>query len=277
MFSRSPFSLTPWVRRLVIANAVVYLLTITVFTGAWFIQLFAFSPLEAARQPWTFLTYMFLHGGFLHLAFNLLMLLFFGPAVEERMGSWAFARYYFFCGFGGAALSFAVALIAPAMILGASAAVLGVALAFALYWPNQQVFVFPLPFPVKVKWVLVMLIVLDMAPAIRELVGAPGDAVAHFAHLGGLLFGFVYLKGEALVAARARGARGRRSEARVLVHPSAQVAKQREAPDSRPDRGEATQREIDRVLDKISAKGLGSLTAEERRFLDDMSRQLKRE
>src|SRR5438046_766179 len=131
---RSPFSLTPWVRRLLIANAVVYLLTITVFTGAWFFQLFAFAPLAAARQPWTFVSYMFLHEGFLHLAFNMLMLFFFGPAVEDRMGGGSFARYYFLCGLGGATLSFAIALMAPVSpFVGASAAVFGVSLAFAAY------------------------------------------------------------------------------------------------------------------------------------------------
>jgi hypothetical protein len=84
--TRPPFALTPWVRRLIAANAVVYLLTITVFTGAWFPQTFAFAPSAALTQPWTFLTYMFVHGGFLHLAFNMLMLFFFGPAVEDQMG-----------------------------------------------------------------------------------------------------------------------------------------------------------------------------------------------
>src|SRR4026208_1284148 len=91
---RTRFSVAPGVRGLLIANAVVYLLSVTVFTGGWFFHLFAFSPLEAARQPWTFLSYMFVHEGFLHLAFNMLMLFFFGPAVEERMGGLAFLRYY---------------------------------------------------------------------------------------------------------------------------------------------------------------------------------------
>ena len=108
---RSPLSLTPWVRRLIIANAVVYLLTITVFTGAWFVQSFAFDPLAVAKQPWTVASYMFLHAGFLHLAFNCLALFFFGPAVEEHMGGWAFIRYYFLCGIGGAVLSFALVFL----------------------------------------------------------------------------------------------------------------------------------------------------------------------
>lgn len=275
MPARSPFSLTPWVRRLIIANAVVYLLTITVFTGGWFVQAFAFTPVTVARQPWTLLTYMFLHAGFLHLAFNLLALFFFGPAVEEHMGGWPFIRYYFLCGFGGAVLSFAFALMMPAVttIIGASAAVYGVSLAFAYYWPNTPVYVFPLPVPVRVKWLVAVMAALDVAMAWSR----GGDGVAHLAHVGGFLFGFLYLKGESLLENRGRVVRGERSEAHVLVHPSAEVARQREAPPTRRDRDDATQREIDRVLDKISAKGISSLTADERRFLADQSRSRKKE
>lgn len=271
---RSPLSLTPWVRRLLIANAVVYFLTVTVFTGGWFVQTFAFAPLAVARQPWSVVTYMFLHGGFLHLAFNSLALFVFGRAVEDHMGGWAFLRYYFLCGIGGAVLSFAFVFVSPAQqILGASAAVYGVALAFAYYWPNTPVYVFPLPFPVKVKWMVVALAGLDVLSAF--VVRGGGDGVAHLAHLGGFIFGFIYLKTESLLANRASAVREQRSEARVLVHPSAEVARQREIPPTPRDREDATQREMDRVLDKISAKGMGSLTAEERRFLNDQSRHLK--
>src|SRR5207302_1356521 len=83
---------------------------------------FGFTPLLALARPWTFLTYMFLHAGLLHLAFNLLTLFVFGPPVEERMGSRAFLGYYLLCGLGGAALSFALMLLRPLdHIVGASA------------------------------------------------------------------------------------------------------------------------------------------------------------
>ena len=110
---RSPLSLTPWVRRLLVANAVVYLLQLTVFMGAWFGATFAFSPATALSQPWTFMSYMFVHNGFLHIAFNMLMLFFFGPAVEEKMGNTNFVRYYMLCGLGGAAFSFLINIVTP--------------------------------------------------------------------------------------------------------------------------------------------------------------------
>ncbi len=137
----SPLSLTPWVRRLLVANAVVYLLQLTVFMGSWFGETFAFSPSTALTQPWTFVSYMFVHNGFLHIAFNMLMLFFFGPAVEERMGSTSFARYYMLCGLGGAAFSFLINIVIPVRpFVGASAAVFGVALAFSAVCTSWRLF-----------------------------------------------------------------------------------------------------------------------------------------
>jgi membrane associated rhomboid family serine protease len=270
--ARSPLSLTPWVGRLLIANAVVYFLTLTVFSDASFLQWFAFSPETMAKQPWTVVTYMFLHSGFLHLAFNSLALFFFGPAVEEQMGGTGFLRYYLLCGLGGAALSFAFYFWSSAPVVGASAAIYGVALAFAYYWPNTPVYVFPIPRPIPVKWLVLTLAAIDVIWAYFRV-----GNVAHLAHLGGFLFGFLYLKGESLLASRSRGVREPRTEARVLVHPSAEVASQRELPKARANHEDATLREIDRVLDKISAKGMGSLTPEEKRFLVDQGRARKRD
>jgi len=274
MDGRSTFALTPWVRRLIAANAVVYLLTITVFTGTWFFRAFAFAPSTALAQPWTFVTYAFVHAGFLHLAFNMLMLFFFGPAVEERMGGRAFIGYYLFCGLGGAALSFAIALLAPvAPFVGASGAVLGVALAFALNWPDAPILVFPLPVPIKAKWLILGLAVVNLVPAVL----LAQDGVAHLAHLGGLLFGFLYLRGATLAAGAPRSTPQRRTRARARSGQSgAEGGRRRESsrrPASRPD--ETIQAKIDRLLDKISATGIDSLTPEERQLLAERSRQLR--
>src|SRR5512134_3113890 len=160
---------TPWVRRLLMANAVVYLLAATVFTGPWFERALAFSPGGAADQPWTFGTYLFVHAGVLHLAVNMLVLLMFGPAVERRMGGGAFLRYYLLCGLGAPAVAFVLSLfIDVAPFVGASAAVFGVALAFALAWPQARIYVFPLPWPVPVQGLVAVLAVLDLAPLVLD-------------------------------------------------------------------------------------------------------------
>ncbi len=270
----SPFSLTPWVRGLMAANAMVYLLTITVFTGSWVIDFAAFSPVAVGSRWWTFVTYMFVHGGFLHLVFNMLLLFFFGPAVEERMGGASFGLYYFTCGIGGAIFSFAIALLTPvAPFVGASAAVLGVALAFAMNWPNAPVYIFPLPVPIKVKWLVAFLAIVDLLMARTGV----NDGVAHLAHLGGFLFGFIYLKSEQNVMRRAQNivTKQRRSRSIPRQRPKETIRAgqlRRHVPKSD---ARSHHDDIDRVLDKISASGLESLTPEERQLLDEVSRRLR--
>ncbi|MCZ6916198.1 MAG: rhomboid family intramembrane serine protease [Gemmatimonadetes bacterium] len=269
---RSPISLTPWVRRLLVANAVVYLLTITVFTGPWFLQLFAFDPAMALQRPWTLGTYMFLHGGFFHLAFNMLMLFFFGPAVEDWLGGTAFARYYLFCGLGGAALSFGFLLFSPVtMVIGASAAVFGVALAFAVRWPNTPIYIFPIPIPIKAFWLVIALATIDLTFALLQV----QDGVAHLAHLGGFVFGLGYLRWG--IGGTQRSAPTTYQEpVRVLAHPATVHDQEAKEPHQAPQRNRPSYDDVDKVLDKISATGIESLTVDERRLLDDMSQRLRR-
>lgn len=267
--AESPFSLTPWVRGIIIANAVVFLLQKTVFTGPWFYEFFAFSPSQAGRHPWGFATYMFVHGGLLHLVFNMLMLFFFGPAVERRMGSNGFALYYFVCGLGGAIFSFAVSIITPVMpFVGASAAVFGVSLAFAVNWPNAEIYVFPLPFPVKAKWLVTFLAVVNLLAAVTSA----QDGVAHLAHLGGFLFGFLFLRAQAVAERGPRPVRRRPDVARLPKKEERTRVAAGRGDEARP---RDIQAQVDRLLDKISESGIESLTPAERRLLDDMSRQLR--
>jgi rhomboid family protein len=266
-------ALTPWVRRLLVANAVVYLLILTLFMGGgWFFDTFAFSPSRALTQPWTFVSYMFLHAGFLHLAFNMLMLFFFGSAVEQRMGSPAFIKYYLFCGLGGAALSFLIDLAFPIQpFVGASAAVFGVSLAFAVNWPNAEIMVFPIPIPIKAKWLVVGLATIDLTMAILQA----NSGVAHVAHLGGFLFGLMYLKGLPIMGERVSHTRQRDEEARVLVHPSAKAdTEEADEPIAQVQR-ESQQAVLNELLDKISKDGMASLTPSERKELEEMSRQFR--
>lgn len=268
----SPLSLTPWVRRLLVANAVVFLLRLTVFMGQWFPETFAFSPSTALTRPWTFLTYMFVHAGFLHLAFNMLMLFFFGPAVEERMGKSAFIKYYLFCGLGGAALSFVINLVSPVQpFVGASAAVFGVSLAFAIHWPNVRIFIFPIPIAIKAKWLVVGLATLDLTMAI---LGA-NDGVAHLAHLGGFLFGVLYFKGLPLMTEQVARTHGADRPVKVLVHSgAAEENEMEEEVQSIPPRHKPMD-DVDRLLDKILEHGMSSLTEAEKQLLAERSEELR--
>src|SRR6185437_11949964 len=100
--------LTPWVGRLIIANAVVLLLLMTVFTSPALQQALRFAPGEALHRPWTFVTYMFVHAGLLHLVLNMFMLYVFGVPVEHRLGGRTFFVYYLYCGIGAAVFSLAL-------------------------------------------------------------------------------------------------------------------------------------------------------------------------
>src|SRR5688572_18780691 len=114
------FSLTPWVKRLLIANIAVFLLTYAFRDITYYL---AFAPSEILSRPWTPITYMFVHGGIFHLLFNMLGLFFFGARLEDRWGSREFIKYYLVCGLGGAALSFVFAF--NNSVVGASGAVYG--------------------------------------------------------------------------------------------------------------------------------------------------------
>src|SRR2546425_7211892 len=122
------YGLTPWVRRLLVANLLVFLVQSTLFTNPDYSTAFAFSPQTAWEHPWTFVTYMFLHAGILHLVLNMLMLFFFGSSVEDRMGGRVFVLFYLLCGIGGAGAAVIFMQIVPGgQKNGASGAGLAVA------------------------------------------------------------------------------------------------------------------------------------------------------
>jgi membrane associated rhomboid family serine protease len=269
--------ITPWVGRLLAANAVVLLLQQTIFTSDYLTELLSFSSTFALQRPWTFVTYMFVHGGIFHLAANSLALFVFGPAVERRLGSPTFIFYYLYCGIGAAVFSMllhAVNLGADPFV-GASGAILGVAYAFSRIQPDAQLLVFPIPVPIRARWLILMLATFDVVGLFFF-----NDGIAHGAHLGGLLSGALYfvLRGIArpadpmpISSPRRRVPVAARGGGGAPIAPHAESAA-RPGRDPQPRHGEETA-EIDRVLDKISATGLASLTVEERRFLDAVARR----
>jgi membrane associated rhomboid family serine protease len=257
--------ITPWVLRLIAANAVVLLLMRTIFISPELASALAFTPADALREPWTFLTYMFVHAGLLHLLGNMLMLFVFGTAVESRMGSRAFILYYLLCGLGAAVFSLALSSVMNVgPFVGASGAVLGVALAFAIYWPV----------PIRARTLVALLVGLDVFFAFL----APSDGVAHLAHVGGVVFGYLYFRMQGL--SRRSPQPPPRAVERVVMVQSGSAEPERRTPvtPARPRRrvdADPVAAEVDRVLDKISEKGIASLTPAERRFLDEVSKQKK--
>lgn len=265
---RFGYQLTPWVKRLLIANAAVFFLTLVIGNPRWVADWLAFQPARLLTRPWGVFTYMFVHAGLGHVFMNMLVLFFFGPPLEEKWGSREFVKFYLICGMGGVALSL---LFASAPIIGASAAVYGIMMAFALAWPRTPIYVWGI-FPVQARWLIVFLFAMTFMSAF----GRGGGDIAHFAHLGGLITGFIYLKSD-WRAAEAMG-KVRKMATRKLAIVPRQDAERAEAGSIRPKRESVTAEKqmldaVDRVLDKISAQGMASLTVAEKKLLDDVSRR----
>jgi membrane associated rhomboid family serine protease len=256
------------VKRLLIANAVIF--AVTLLVGAPFVyEWFAFQPRNIVFRPWGVFTYMFVHGGFWHVALNMLVLFFFGPSLESRWGSSEFLKYYVLCGLGGVALSY---VFLPAAVIGASAAVYGVMLAFAMNWPDTPIYVWGI-FPVKAKWLVAFLFVVSLMNAVQ---GGAGGGVAHFAHLGGLITGFLYLRSDWRPGRKMKHLQTVVKARRMAIVPGGG------GPEAKPERGATrAQRDeeralydaVDQVLDKISAQGMSSLTPKELKLLDEVSRK----
>lgn len=251
--------MTPWVTRLLLANAGVFLMQM-VFPDITY--LLGLAPAAVLARPWTPLTYMFLHGGVMHLLFNMLGLFFFGPRLEERLGGRHFLGLYLVSGLMGAALS---VLTPHALIIGASGAIFGVFLGFAYYWPRAQIYIWGI-FPVEARVLVVA------ATALSLWAGFSGGSggVAHFAHLGGFVGGFLYLKFRERFS---EGARFRAAAQPVPPKAAAPSDLARWRSIRGTDLHPVNKSELDRILDKISASGLESLTHSERAFLERFSQR----
>jgi membrane associated rhomboid family serine protease len=235
-----------------VANVVVFFLqkTLPGLTG----QL-EFVPALILSKPWTIITYMFLHADLMHIGFNMLALYFFGSRVESRLGPERFFALYFLSGIAGALLSF---VFAPyAAIIGASGAVYGVMLAFARFWPRDQILIWGV-FPIEARWLVGIYTAMSLFGGFSG-----GGGVAHFAHLGGFLGGFLYL----LFLERTAGAKRFKKVATAGPPPDALQGNWQKV--NRDAIHSVNKDEVNRILDKISASGLKSLTPQERLFLSN--------
>lgn len=196
---------TPAVTNLLIANIVAYLAAQLLDTLQIY-ELFALFPTGSPFfEWWQPVTYMFLHGDFTHLFFNMFALWMFGKQIEMDLGTKRFLIYYFACGVGAALVQLGIAQIDIANLsemswlavtrylctptLGASGAIFGLLLAFGMLHPNATIMLLIPPIPMRAKWFVVIYGLLELG----FIVLAPNDGVAHFAHLGGMFFGWLLL------------------------------------------------------------------------------------
>jgi len=243
--------MSTWVLRLIVINVGVFL-----FTAAnhRLLGLLAFIPRFAFLQPWTIVTYQFAHAGLGHLLFNMLGLYFFGSRLEEHLGTRHFLGLYFASGVAGGLLSF-VNFNTP--IIGASAAVFGVFLGFARYWPRERIYIWGV-LPVEARVLVVVMTVLALFGGF----GFGGAGTAHFAHLGGFVGGWIYLRWAGWSSPPARFQR------RAAVPAARAGDPERWRRTNREELHPINRAEFDRVMTKLQTAGPGSLTDEERVFLN---------
>ena len=283
----------PMIKNLLIINGVVFVFQIIMqgitFQGVpgsliidhWF----ALNPIGYNFQIWQLITYQFMHGGFMHIFLNMFALWMFGIEIENMWGSKKFLIFYLMC---GVAAGISQLLLPPlfneplAPTIGASGAIFGVLIAFGMIFPNRYIFLYFF-IPIKAKYLIIGYILL-------ELYAVPqGGNVAHLAHLGGALAGFIYI----MVDKKTNFSIGNifRSsslKSKVPFNPlggikdafkhkeDAQEAKFYEIKDDNDKKDEeVSQEQIDKILDKISRSGYQNLTEKEKKILFEASKKMK--
>jgi len=195
-FSFGPGPVSTAIKALIIANVAVFFAQffLTILTRVGGLQPY----LVVRGWVWQPATYMFLHGGLGHILFNMLALWMFGTELERTWGTKYFLKFYFVTGIGAGLLTVAVSLlpfefarqIYPANVIGASGAIYGLLLAYGLYFPDRPIYIWFL-FPVPAK---IFVLIMGLIAFYSSLAGS-GGGVANATHLGGLLVGYIYLKG----------------------------------------------------------------------------------
>ena len=248
----------PAIKAIILVNIAVFLLQMTFF-GETLISLCALWPLGSGNfRIWQPLTYMFLHGGGTHLFFNMFALWMFGAEIENYWGTRQFNIYYFTCGIGAAAINLVATMGSIDPTIGASGAIYGVLLAFGMMFPDRYIFIYFL-LPIKAKYFIAGYALIEFFSGFGQQAMGSGSKIAHFAHLGGMLIGFIYITIKRNEWSVSRLFSTLRLPGKTKNGPHLHRQNRVEPP--------VSESEINAILDKISERGYGSLTAEERRKL----------
>jgi len=177
-------------KNLIIANVLVFIIQLLFYNLIPITAYFALIPKDFMKgYIWQGVTYMFLHGGFFHLAINMYILWMFGRELEYLWGTKEFYKYYFICGIGAAFIYSLFNMNSTIPVVGASGAVFGILLAFGMTFPRTKLIIFPLLIPIDAKYAVWIFGVLEFLYLLEG-----GGNVAHLAHLGGLALGYLYLR-----------------------------------------------------------------------------------
>jgi membrane associated rhomboid family serine protease len=278
----------------------VFFLQFTLFGASNMQDALGFTVDDLPAKWWTIGTHLFVHGGFWTLLLNVYLLFVFGPRLEHAWGTRVFRNFFFWCGLGGWLAH--VMLARDATLIGATGAVLGVGMAYALRWPDDEVYLF-LTFPIPVRWLVAALVTITLG--VGAMQSGTGGGIAYLTHAGGLAAAWLFWRtstaGAGFDRLRQRvnsvpdlpdeapravprsmpRSRERARDIDDIVAQSQQAVSQRVVPavpaaTPRPHADRERLTELDRVLDKISQTGIDSLTGDERRILEERSRELRK-
>lgn len=259
------------------------------------------ADLGTLFRPWQLVTYMFLHGGFMHILFNMFALWMFGIEVENTWGTRKFLTYYVICGLGAAAAHLIMSQMLGVMsgpLVGASGGIFGVLVAYGVMFPDNRIVFFPIFFPIKARFAVGIFIIIEVLS-----IGG-NDNVGHLAHLGGAVTGILYMliaSGGHLLRQKGGGpgfgsawrsatnGGSAKPNASFWQKPAAKTGRSVDAdytdvedaspaPAPNPNVKQArviTQEEIDRILDKIAAHGYQTLSDDERDILFEASKRME--
>ncbi len=264
--------LTPVVKKLLIINGAIFLLQLIanlIFSKGQFSLLFGLSHAGFVMELklWQVFTYMFLHGGFFHILFNLFALWMFGGELEELWGSKNFLKFYIYSGIGAgifiSLLNFYIYQkygVSPVTI-GASGAIYALLLAYAMTWPNREIYLYFL-IPIKIKYFVLILGVIEFFSTLSSASGRMGS-VSHIGHLGGLASGFLIIR---FMLYKSKTSQTKKTNENIIskVMKKARVKKKKKDIKNRIK----AKKIIDDLLEKIARTGMSSLTPEEKRNLE---------
>ncbi|MGB5105283.1 MAG: rhomboid family intramembrane serine protease [Candidatus Zixiibacteriota bacterium] len=252
--------ITPGIKYLLIANVGVFLLQMIapVLRLERNLGLVPYAIVHSLAV-WQVVTYMFLHGGFMHIFFNMFALYMFGTDLERQWGTREFLKFYFVTGIGAAVITFLLQVNSTIPVIGASGAIYGVLVAFAVLYPNRLVYIWFL-FPIKVKYLVMALIGLGVLASWSQ----QSDGIAHFTHLGGALIGYLYLKADWRMVHRLAPLK----KVFRLRRKGPKPVNTTRQPDELMD-------EVDRILDRITELGgYENLSEREKKVLESASKKL---
>jgi|AntRauTorcE11897_2_1112592.scaffolds.fasta_scaffold00190_23 membrane associated rhomboid family serine protease len=271
-FMRMPVA----IRTIILGTLIVFIIQMLggQTLNTWAINYLGFDPSFPTflTQPWRMITYMFLHGGFLHFLFNMLWLWWMGRAVEETVGPRTFTVLYFGAGILGALLDAGLALVfSDALVIGASGAVTGMLVAFAMLYPRAPIMLFLFP-PIEARYFVAGWIAIDI------LFVGTGDGVARLVHIGGALGGYLMIKAHqngkdlSLVIRYIEYLFGRVKPTSAKKKKQSRNKNMHIVQDAEIVE-EVDQTDLNAILEKISKDGYDSLTKEEKRKLFDLSKK----